>query len=160
MSHPSLGLPPRDLSAGYPADAASIRAAAARLAARALERAIDADPKFRGRYSDLALRELLADTEALADALATSIAVDDPAVLGRLAEHLAPRYRKRRVPLDDVIALCEGLRVGARTVVAPTAGPAVDAAVDAAVAALKWHRRLGGDARERNAFIAFIYKGA
>jgi len=34
------------------------------------------------------------------------------------------------------------------------------AEIDAAVAALKWHRRLGGDARKRNAFIAFIYKGA
>jgi hypothetical protein len=36
----------------------------------------------------------------------------------------------------------------------------VDAAIDAAVAALRWHRRLGGDARKRNPVIAFIYKGA
>ena len=83
-----------------------------------------------------------------------------PSVLGSLAEHLAPRYRKRQVPLDDVIALCEGLRTGARTVITPGAGASVDAAVDAAIAALKWHRRLAGDARKRNAFIAFIYKGA
>ena len=160
MSHPSLGLPPLDASAGYPADAAGLRAAASRLAARSLERAIDEDPSFRTRYSDLALRELLADTEALTDCLATAVATGDPEVLGSLAEHLAPRYRKRLVPLDDVIALCEGLRVGARTVSTPAAGPSVDAAVDAAVAALKWHRRLGGDARKRNPFIAFIYKGA
>ena len=160
VSHPSLGLPPRDLQAGHPADAASIRTAASRLAARSLERAIDADPEFRPRYSDLALRELLADTEALADSLATAVASDDPLVLGSLAEHLAPRYRKRQVPLDDVIALCEGLRTGARTVITPGAGASVDAAVDAAIAALKWHRRLAGDARKHNAFIAFIYKGA
>ena len=160
VSHPSLGLPPPDLSAGHPADAASIRAAAARLASRSLERAVDADSGLRGRYSDLALRELLADTEALANSLAMAVATGDPAVLGSLAEHLAPRYRKRQVPLDDVIALCEGLRVSARTVVAPAAGSSVDAAVDAAVVALKWHRRLAGDARKRNAFIAFIYKGA
>ena len=160
VSHPSLGLPPPDLSAGHAADAASIRAAAARLASRALERALDADPGFRDRYSDLALRELLADTEALTNSLSIAVASGNPAVLGSLAEHLAPRYRKRRVPLDDVIALCEALRVGARTVVAPSAGSAVDAAIDAAVAALKWHRRLAGDARKRNPFIAFIYKGA
>ncbi len=160
VSHPSLGLPPRDLTAGHPVDAAAIRTAAPRLAARALERAIDEDPTFRGRYGDIALRELLADTEALADQLATAVASADPAVMGSFAEHLAPRYRKRSVPLDDVILLCEGLRVGAATVVAPDANAAVDAAVEAAVAALKWHRRLAGDARKRNAFIAFIYKGA
>jgi hypothetical protein len=28
------------------------------------------------------------------------------------------------------------------------------------VAALRWHRRLAGDARKRNPVIAFIYKGA
>jgi hypothetical protein len=64
------------------------------------------------------------------------------------------------VPLDDVIALCEGLRVGAAGVAAPAAQASIDAAVDAAGAALRWHRRIGGDARKRNAFIAFIYKGA
>ena len=160
MSHPSLGAPPRDLTAGHPADAAVIRAAAPRLAVRALERAIDEDPEFRARYSDLALRELLADTQALAGTLASAVASDDPAVLGALAEQLAPRYRKRLVPLDDVIALCEGLRVGAVAAASPAARVSIDAAVDAAAAALRWHRRLGGDARKRNPFIAFIYKGA
>jgi hypothetical protein len=160
VSHPSLGLPPRDLTAGHPADAAAIRDAAPRLAARSLERAVDADASFRTRYGEVALRELLADTEALAARLSASVASDDPALLGQLAEQLAPRYRKRSVPLDDVIALCEGLRSGSATVVSPGAMPAVDAAVDAAVAALRWHRRLAGDARRRNPFIAFIYKGA
>jgi CRP-like cAMP-binding protein len=160
VSHPSLGLPPRDLTAGHPADGAAIRAAAPRLAARALERAVDVDPTFRERYGDLALRELLADTEALAENLATAVASDDPTVLGALAEQLAPRYRKRNVPLDDVIALCEGLRLGAATVSMQAARPSIDSAVDAAATALRWHRRLAGDARKRNPFIAFIYKGA
>ena len=160
MSHPSLGLPPRDLSAGHPVDAAAIRAAAPRLAARALERAVDADPEFRARYSDLALRELLADTGALAEQLATSVASADAVALGSLAEQLAPRYRKRDVPMDDVIALCEGLRSGAATVCTPAAGPAIDAAVDSAVTALRWLRRLAGDARKRNPVVTFIYKGA
>lgn len=160
VSHPSLGLPPPDLAAGYPAEALRIRAAVSALAARALESAMSADPGMRTRYSDLALRELLADTQAIADRLATAVASADPSVLGGFAEHLAPRYRKRRVPLDDVIALCEGLRSSARSAIDPAAGPTLDAAVDAAIAALRWHRRLAGDARHRNPFIAFIYKGA
>ena len=75
-------------------------------------------------------------------------------------ERIDNRWQPWRWTLDDVIALCEGLRTGARTVITPGAGASVDAAVDAAIAALKWHRRLAGDARKRNAFIAFIYKGA
>lgn len=160
VSHPSLGLPPRDLRAGHPGAAAAVNAARARLAARALEVAIDADPAFRGRYAELALRELLADTEAMAERLAVALGSGEPGVLGAWAEHLAPRYRKRNVPMDDVIGIAEGLRGAAASAIEPDAQPALDAAIDAAVAALRWHRRLGGDARKRNAFIAFIYKGA
>lgn len=160
MSHPSLGLPPRDLSAGHPAAAAAVRAAGARLAARAFEIALDADASFRGRYRDLALRELLSDTEAMADRLAVALGSGDPTVLGAWAEMVAPRYRKRGVPMDDVIGIAQGLRAAAATVIAPDAVPVLAAAIDAAVAALRWHRRLGGDARKRNPVIAFIYKGA
>lgn len=160
VSHPSLGLPPRDLTAGHPSAAAAVSGARVRLAARALEVAVDADPSIRDRYSDLALRELLADTEAMAERLATSIASGDPTVMGNWAEALAPRYRKRGVPMDDVIALAGGLRAAAATATAPEAAPALDAAIDAAVAAFRWHRRLAGDARRRNPVIAFIYKGA
>ncbi|MCI0581979.1 MAG: hypothetical protein L0227_03630 [Chloroflexi bacterium] len=160
MSHPSLGLPPPDMTAGEPAAAAAVTTARARLAARALGVAIDADPTFRQRYAELALRELLSDTEALVDRVSVALASGQPAVLGEWAEQLAPRYRKRRVPMDDVIGIAEGLRAAAATVIAPGAVPAVNAAIDAAVAALRWHRRLGGDARKRNPVIAFIYKGA
>ena len=148
------------MTAGEPAAAAAIRAARSRLAARALEVAIDADPTFRDRYAELALRELLSDTEAMAERLADAIGSGDAAVLGRWAEQLAPRYRKRDVPMDDVIGIAEGLRASAATAVAPGAVAAIDAAIDAAIAALRWHRRLGGDARKRNPVIAFIYKGA
>jgi len=148
------------MTAGHPTAAAAIRAARARIATRALEIAIDGDPTLRDRYAELALRELLADTEALADRLAASVASADPTTLGRLAEQLAPRYRKRRVPMDDVIEIAEGLRAATSTVVMPDAMPAVNAALDSAIAALRWHRRIGGDARRRNPVIAFIYKGA
>lgn len=148
------------MTAGEPAAAAAVRAARSRLAARALEVAIDADPSFRERYADLALRELLSDTESMADRLADAIASGDAGVLGRWAEQIAPRYRKRGVPMDDVIGIASGLRATAATAVDPAVVPAIDAAIDATIAELRWHRRIGGDARKRNPVIAFIYKGA
>jgi hypothetical protein len=160
VSHPSLGLPPLDLTAGYPGAAASIAALRSRLAARALEIAVDADPGFRTRYSDLALRQLLADTEAMVDRLAMAVGSGDPNVMGNWAYQVAPRYRKRNVPMDDVIGIANGLRDAAAAAIAPDAVPALHAAIDAAVAPLRWHRRLAGDARKRNPVIAFIYKGA
>ncbi len=160
MSHPSLGLPPRDLDAGHPAAALAVGTARARLAGRALEVALDADPTFRGRYSDLALRELLSDIGAMVDSLGVALASGDPSVMAAWAEMVAPRYRKRDVPMDDVIGIAEGLRAAAATAIAPDAVPALHAAMDAMLAPLRWRRRLGGDARKRNAVIAFIYKGA
>jgi hypothetical protein len=76
------------------------------------------------------------------------------------AENIAVRYRKRVVPMDDVIALCEGLREVLPGTISPDANTAANAALDAAIKVFKWHRRLAGDGRKRNAFLAFIYKGA
>jgi hypothetical protein len=160
VSHPSLGLPPPDLTAGHPAATASIGALRSRLAARALEVAMDADPTFRSRYGDLALRQLLADTEAMVDRLAIALGSGDPTVMSSWSDQVAPRYRKRDVPMDDVIGIAEGLRTAAATAVPPDAIATLNAAIDAAIVPLRWHRRLAGDARKRNPVIAFIYKGA
>ncbi|MEO7664604.1 MAG: hypothetical protein ABIV26_05705 [Candidatus Limnocylindrales bacterium] len=160
MSHPSLGHPPRDLSAGHPDAAAMLVANRSRVAARALEAAVDGDPTFRSRYSDLALRELLADTEAMADRLGVAIASGEADVLGEWAEMVAPRYRKRNVPMDDMIRLAEALDAAAEAVIHPAAAASARAATDAAVAVFRWHRRLAGDARKRNPILAFLYKGA
>ena len=32
-------------------------------------------------------------------------------------------------------------------------------ALDAAIEVYRWHRRLAGDARKKNAFLQFLYKG-
>ena len=32
-------------------------------------------------------------------------------------------------------------------------------ALDAAIGAYRWHRRIAGDARRKNAFLQFLYKG-
>ena len=160
VSHPSLGLPPLDETAGHPAAASALRAATRRVADRALEAAVAADPTFRDRYDELRLRELLADLQAFTARLATAIAADDTSVMASWAETVAVRYRKRSVPMDDVIALCEGLRRSIRGVVEPAALPSADAALDVAIKAFRWHRRLAGDAHKRHPLVAFIYKGA
>ena len=42
---------------------------------------------------------------------------------------------------------------------APGELEAADVALDAAITQYQWHRRLAGDARKKNAFLQFIYKG-
>jgi hypothetical protein len=61
--------------------------------------------------------------------------------------------------MDDLVRLCEGLRAAFQTVLTPDQQPAAGAALDAAIAAYKWHRRIAGDARRKNAFLQFLYKG-
>ena len=160
MSHPSLGLPPRDLSAGRPAAAATLRAARSRLAARALESALDADPTIEARYDELGLRRLLHDATVMLDQLATALAAGEPGVASAWAEQVAPLFRRRGVPMDDLIALAEGLRGAVRAALPPEDAADVDTAVDAAIAAFRWHRRIAGDARRRNRLLDAIYKGA
>ena len=160
MSHPSLGLPPRDLSAGYPEAAERIRAASPRLATRALSFAIDADPTIRERYDEPGQRHLLHDAGLLAERVALSVAAGDPRPASEYADMTAPVYRRRRVPMDDLVALCEGLRAALPSVLAPAELPSAGAALDGAIEVYRWHRRIAGDARKRNRFLQFIYKGA
>jgi len=160
VSHPSLGLPPRDLRAGDPASAGALQRAGARFRTRAMEASLDLDPTLRDRYDDLARQSLLSDLQAFVDRLVTSVASGEPHAMATFADLVAVRYRKRKVPMDDLVTLCNGLRRAAAAVVEPTAMPAIDAALDEAIAVFTWHRRLAGDARRRNPFLSFIYKGA
>lgn len=160
MSHPSLGLPPRDHRAGDPASATALRRGGARFRARAFAAALDLDPTLADRYTELERQALLSDLEAFVDRLATTVSSDHPHAMAMFADLVAVRYRKRKVPMDDLVTLCNGLRRAAAAVVEPGAMPAIDEALDEAIAVFKWHRRLGGDARKRNPFLAFIYKGA
>lgn len=159
MSHPSLGLPPRDTSTGWADVARRIRDNGPQLAARALAVAIERDPTLRERYDEIGLRERLRDAELLAERVAVSVAANDPTAAREYADWTSPMYRRKRVPLDDLINLCEGLRSAIAGTVAPGMTAAADVAIDEAVAQYKWHRRLAGDARKRNAFLQFIYKG-
>jgi hypothetical protein len=159
VSHPSLGLPPLDLTAGSPAAADRIRLNGARLASRALSVAMDADPTIRERHDEAGQRHLIRDAELLAERIALAVAAGDPSPAREYAHWTAPVYRRRRVPLDDLVALCEGLRAALPSVLAPTELPAAGEAIDAAIEVYRWHRRLAGDARRKNAFLQFLYKG-
>jgi hypothetical protein len=159
MSHPSLGLPPPDLTAGFPDAAARMRTHQERLAARALRVAMDADATIERRYDEAGLRHLLRDAELLAERVATSVAAADTEPAREYAEWTAPVYRRRRTPMDDLVALAEGLRAALPTILAPAELDAAGAAIDAAIKVYRWHRRIAGDARRRNPILAFIYKG-
>ena len=160
MSHPSLGLPPLDLTAGFPDAAARLLASTGRLAARALAVAMDADPTIRERYDEAGQRHLLRDAALLVDRVALCVAAANPAPAHDYAEWTAPVYRRRGVPMDDLVALCDGLRAALPSVLAPAELAAAEAALDQAIDAYRWHRRLAGDARRKNAFLQFLYKGA
>lgn len=160
MSHPSLGLPPHDLRAGFPGAAERLRASRGRLAARALEIAVDGDPTFTARHDEGSLRNFLQDLEVFVDRLALCVAGDDPHWLREFADQTATIYRRRKVAMDDVVALCEGLRAATRSVLAAPEQVPANAAIDEAVTVFRWYRRLAGDARKRNRILAAIYKGA
>ena len=160
MPHPSLGLPPLDLTAGFPAAGERIRAARSRLATRALEVALTGTKGMRERYDEAGLRQLLLDASLLADRVAVGVAADAPDVGREYADWTAPVYRRRRVPLDDLIALCEGLRQALPDVLSAEEMRPANATLDEAIRVYRWHRRLAGDARKRNRLLQLLYKGA
>jgi hypothetical protein len=160
VSHPSLGLPPRNLRAVDPAAASAIRRAGTRFRTRAFEAALDLDPTLAERHDDIVRQALISDLDAFIDRLVISVGSGEPHAMATFADLVAVRYRKRRIPMDDLVTLCNGLRRAAGAVVEPSAMPSVDAGLDEAIEVFLWHRRLAGDARKRNPFLAFIYKGA
>jgi len=159
VSHPSLGLPPPDRTAGLPDAAVRLRASQARLAARALRVAMDSDGTIDERYDEAGLRHLLRDAELLSERVALSVETGKPDLCREYGEWTAPVYRRRGTPMDDLVALCEGLRAAYPSILAPGELGAASEAIDAAIAAYRWHRRIAGDARRKNAFLQFLYKG-
>ncbi|HET7031174.1 MAG TPA: hypothetical protein VFI34_11730 [Candidatus Limnocylindrales bacterium] len=160
MSHPSLGLPPVDRTSGLPPVAARVDAARERLAARALEIALDRDPTMRTRFDELAIRKLLRDTVTIVDRVVESIAARDVEPARSYGEATPPVYRRRKVPMNDLILIANAVRsaIGATLPVGEMGE--VDAALDAMIDRFKWHGRIAGDARKRNRLLAAIYKGA
>jgi len=159
VSHPSLGRPPLDLTAGFPDAADRLRTSRGRIAARALDIALADRNGMRERYDELGLRKLLRDAELLVDRLALSVAANDPSCMREYAVWTDIVYRRRRVPMDDLVALCEGIRTASANVLSSAELAAANEALDEAIEVYRWTRRLAGDARKKNAFLQFLYKG-
>jgi hypothetical protein len=131
-----------------------------KLGTRALEIAIERDPTLADRRGETGLRQLLRDTQIFVDRIALSVATNDPAPMREFADQVVPLYRRRRVPMDDLVVLSEGLRSAmAPFLEGPEAEP-MHAAIDAGIAVMRWNRRIAGDARKRNRLLEAIYKGA
>ena len=159
MSHPVLGLPPADPTAGRPDAAARLRRGRAPIAALALKAALAADPKFAQRYDETMLRRFLRDYDRHIEQLALALETGEQRFVTDYAEWLIPIYRRRHVPVADQTALLIGLRDAAAGVLSPEDGVALGALIDAWRARLKFHRALPGD-HKGNAVARFIWKGA
>lgn len=160
MSHYSLGLPPTDRNSPLPPSAARINAVRDRLAARAMEIALDRDPTLRDRHDELAVRRLLRDTGALIDRVIASVAAGDPEPARSFAEATPPAYRRRQVPMNDLVTICQSIRDAVGSVLPVGDMAQVDAAIDVMIKTFAWHGRLAGDGRKRNRLLQAIYKGA
>jgi len=159
MSHPALGLPPLDHTAGLPDAAARIRSARRRLAAIGLQAALKQDPTIADRYDELALRELLRDADRHLEQLALALETGEASLVTTYAEWIQPAYRRRHVAARDQAAFLHGLADAASTVLSPAEIEALAGYVAAWMAVLEFHRRLPGD-HKGNAAVRFIWKGA
>ena len=114
---------------------------------------------MRERYDEAGLRQRLRDAELMIERVALSVASGDPAFTRLYADMVVSVYRRRFVPLDDQIALCNGIRAALPGVLMPAELASAGAALDEAIAVFRWHRRLAGDARKKNPILQFLYKG-
>ena len=89
-----------------------------------------------------------------------SLASGDPGFVREWADMTAPVFRRRKVPMDDLRAIAEGIRRASQSVLAPGERGPVDEALDEAERVFKRYRQIAGDARRRNRILQAIYKGA
>jgi len=151
---------PPDMTAGFPEAAARLVAATDAIGARALGDALDGVPGMRERYDEKGLRLLLRDTQVMVERVAKAVASGDPIWTREWTDWVAPVYRRRGVPMDDVAALMEGVRRAAAALLTEDERVPLNAAVDASIEVLRYYRRFSGDARVRNPIVEALYKGA
>jgi hypothetical protein len=159
MPHPALGLPPRDATAGLPDAAQRLRSNSERLGRMALENTLRDAPDLGGRYDEERLRLFLRDYERHIEQLARSLETGDDNYVVGYGESLVPIYRRRHVPMRDVIALLTGLREAAATVLSPEESEVAAGVFERWTERFRHHSRLPGD-HKGNALIRFFWKGA
>jgi hypothetical protein len=159
MPHPSLGFPPHDIFAGQPDAAARLRGSRNRLTKLALQTTLADEPTFRDRYDDDKLRLLLRDMEQHLEQLAKGIETGNEWYVTSYAEWLVPIFRRRRIPMRDVMALIHGLKSATNTVLTPGENEKADVLFEKWAEVLKHHQRLPGD-HKGNPIVRFFWKGA
>jgi hypothetical protein len=159
MAHPSLGLPPHDTTAGMPEAAAKLRANRTHLARTALAATVAKMPDFQSRYDDAALRHFLRDYDRHIEQLARALETGEDVYVTNYGEWLMPLYRRRHVPVTDLMALLAGLQQAAAGVLAPAENDAADEMFKRWAARLREHGRLPGD-HKGNSVLRFFWKAA
>jgi len=159
MSHPALGLPPADPTAGRPEASASLRRQRSTIAAVALKSALEADPTLGTRHDEIMMRTLLRDYDRHIEQFALALETGEPRYVTEWAEWILPIYRRRRIPAKDQQTLIGALRPAAAAVLPPEDAAALGKLVDAWFKRLYLYKRLPGD-HKGNAVARFIYKGA
>ncbi|HEY7598761.1 MAG TPA: hypothetical protein VH741_02450 [Candidatus Limnocylindrales bacterium] len=159
MPHPSLGLPPLDTTRGQPAAARRLRTSRERLARIALENAVRLTPRLSEAYGEEGLRRFLRDYERHIEQLAKALETGSDYYVVNYAEWLVPVYRRREVPMKDLMALLEGLHDAAATVLTPSENELADELFARWNERLQHHRRLPGD-HPGNPVVRFFWKGA
>jgi hypothetical protein len=157
--HPSLGLAPEDMTAGYPAAADALRRSRATVAAEALDVVAARDPEFRGRFNDSGFGDLLHDAEILTERLAMCLASGETRWLPEFAEWMSPILRRRGVAQADLAAVAEGIRQVAGSRLGPEELALADRSLGAAVEVFRKNGRIGGDTHKRNALLRWLYRG-
>src|SRR5689334_21232574 len=109
-----------------------------------MEAAIQRDPTFRDRHDELVLRHLLRATAVELDRIALSVASGRVTFVAEWAYWVAPLYRKRKVLMDVLLKLSEGLRQSVRGYLGPDEMTYAERAIDKAIATFKWNPRLAG----------------
>jgi hypothetical protein len=159
MSNPVIGLPPSDETAGHPAVAQRLRAAADRLPALALDAATRVDPTLSERHDALMLRRFLRDYDRHIEQLARALATGEDRYVVAYGESLVPIYRRRGVRMNDVVSLLMGLEDAALGFVSSAQAPPLRELIHAWIERVRHHRRLAGD-HKGNAAARFVFKGA
>jgi hypothetical protein len=158
MSHPAIGLPPSDATAGHPAVADRLRLAD-RLPALALDAALRVDPTLRERYDELMLRRFLRDYDGHIEQLARAVESGEDRFVGTYGETLVPAYRRRHVRMNDVVSLLKGLEEAAVGLVPSAEAEVIREPMGVWIKVMLHHRRLPGD-HKGNSGVRFIWKAA
>ena len=115
---------------------------------------------MRERYDEAGLRQLLRDAELLAERVALCVAAGDPTPAARVrgvdvaASTAAGRSRWTTSSRCATASAPRCRRPGAR----PSCRRPTPRSTRRS-RSYQWHRRLAGDARKKNAFLQFLYKG-